>query len=49
MTEDPKLIDEIQKMTYEPLLPAEKIMIIGSLLLGLVLLGAFLLLTQSAH
>jgi hypothetical protein len=36
--EEPKISEEIQKMTYEPLLPIEKKLIGWSLGLGLVLL-----------
>jgi hypothetical protein len=39
MAEQPKIVDELQKMEYEPLLPIEKKLIAGSLLLGIVLLG----------
>ena len=39
MTEETKIADEIKKMEYEPLLPAEKKLIGYSLALGVVLLG----------
>jgi hypothetical protein len=39
MPDDPKLSEELKKMEYEPLLPVEKKLIAGSLLLGIVLLG----------
>ena len=39
MTEETKIADEIKKMEYEPLLPAEKKLIGYSLVLGVVLLG----------
>ena len=39
MPEVPKLADELKKMEYEPLLPVEKQLIVGSLLLGVALLG----------
>jgi len=39
MDEKPKIAEEIKKMEYEPLLPAEKKLIGYSLLLGVVLLG----------
>jgi hypothetical protein len=39
MAEDAKLADEIGKMKAEPLLPVEKQLIAGSLLLGVGLLG----------
>jgi hypothetical protein len=38
MSEEPKLADEMKKMDYEPLLPIEKKLIIGSISLGLILL-----------
>ena len=34
-----KLIDELQKMEYEPLLPVEKQLITWSLIIGVVALG----------
>lgn len=46
MAEDPKLADELQKMEYEPLIPAEKVLILSSLTLGLVLLVVFVALTR---
>ena len=39
MPDEPKLADEIKRMRAEPLLPVEKKLIAGSLLLGIVLLG----------
>jgi hypothetical protein len=39
MPDEPKLSDELKKMEYEPLLPVEKKLIAGSLLLGILLLG----------
>ncbi len=39
MAHQPKLIDELKKMEDEPLLPVEKKLIVGSLVLGVVLLG----------
>ena len=39
MAHHPKIIDELKKMEYEPLLPVEKKLIVGSLVLGIVLLG----------
>jgi hypothetical protein len=39
MAQQPKIIDELKKMEYEPLLPVEKKLIVGSLVLGIVLLG----------
>ena len=42
MAQPPKIIDELKKMEYEPLLPVEKKLILGSLVLGVVLLGLLL-------
>jgi len=39
MPDEEKLSEELKKMEYEPLLPVEKKLIAGSLLLGLLLLG----------
>jgi len=39
MAHQPKIIDELKKMEYEPLLPVEKKLIVGSLVLGVVLLA----------
>ena len=39
MANEPKIIDELKKMEHEPLLPVEKKLIVGSLVLGVVLLG----------
>jgi hypothetical protein len=39
MPDKPKFSEELKKMEYEPLLPVEKKLIAGSLLLGIVLLG----------
>jgi hypothetical protein len=39
MAHDPKIIDELKKMEHQPLLPVEKKLIVGSLALGIVLLG----------
>ena len=39
MSEDPKIVDEIKQMPYEPLLPIEKRLIAWSLAIGLALLG----------
>ncbi|HZZ73290.1 MAG TPA: hypothetical protein VFE24_13625 [Pirellulales bacterium] len=44
--EPPKIADELQKMEYEPLLPIEKKLIVGSLLLGIALLGILLWLSR---
>jgi hypothetical protein len=38
----PKIVDELEKMEHEPLLPIEKKLIAGSLALGVVLLGLLL-------
>jgi hypothetical protein len=37
--EEAKLIDELQKMEYEPLLPVEKKLIIWSIGIGVIALG----------
>lgn len=42
---EPVIGEEIRRMHAEPLLKAEKVMIVGSLALGVVLLAGFLLLT----
>ncbi|HEY6169706.1 MAG TPA: hypothetical protein VI454_16830 [Verrucomicrobiae bacterium] len=47
MPDEPKLADELKRMPAEPLLPVEKKLIAGSLILGAVLL--FLLLWISAR
>jgi hypothetical protein len=39
MPQEPKLVDEIKRMEYEPLLPIEKRLITWSLLLGIGLLA----------
>jgi len=39
MAPQPKIADELKKMEHEPLLPIEKQLIVGSLVLGVVLLG----------
>ncbi|GMV96547.1 MAG: hypothetical protein HRF43_16895 [Phycisphaerae bacterium] len=44
--DDPKIADELRRMAYEPLLPAEKKLIAASLALGVVLLIAFIVLTR---
>ncbi|MEW5796230.1 MAG: hypothetical protein AB1772_07690 [Candidatus Zixiibacteriota bacterium] len=36
---EPRLVDELQKMAYEPLLPVEKRMIVWSIALGVALIG----------
>ncbi len=43
---EPKLVEELQQMPYEPLLPIEKKLIAGSLVLGVVLLGLLIWLNQ---
>jgi hypothetical protein len=47
MPEDPKFSEELKKMEYEPLLPVEKKLIAGSLLLGIVLLGLLIWLSNT--
>ena len=37
--EEPEVSAELNKMEHEPLLPVEKKLIVGSLLIGIVLLG----------
>ena len=39
---DRQTAEEMARIPYEPLLPAEKKLVVGSLLLGLVLLGVLL-------
>lgn len=36
---EPKLAEELEKMEVEPLLPIEKKLILGSVILGVALLG----------
>ncbi|HUI54298.1 MAG TPA: hypothetical protein VLY04_04965 [Bryobacteraceae bacterium] len=45
--EESKLAEELQKMPYEPLLPIEKKLIGWSVLLGVVLLGVLVWLSQT--
>ena len=46
MPNPPKIVDELKKMEYEPLLPVEKKLIVGSLVLGVVLLGLLMWLSR---
>jgi hypothetical protein len=46
MAHHPKIIDELKKMQHEPLLPVEKKLIVGSLALGIVLLGLLVWVSQ---
>ena len=46
MPDEPKFSEELKKMEYEPLLPVEKKLIAGSLLLGIVLLGLLIWLSN---
>ena len=46
MPDEPKFSEELKKMGYEPLLPVEKKLIAGSLLLGIVLLGLLIWLSN---
>ena len=39
--EEHRLVEELQKMEYEPLLPVEKKLIAYSIILGIILLGVF--------
>jgi len=41
LAEEAKLLEELQKMQYEPLLPVEKKLITYSIILGIVLLVVF--------
>jgi hypothetical protein len=43
---EPSTADELARMPYEPLLPVEKKLIAGSLILGVVLLILLVLLTR---
>jgi hypothetical protein len=47
MADEPKFSDELKKMEYEPLLPVEKKLIAGSLILGIVLLGLLIWLSNT--
>ena len=47
MPDEPKFSDELKKMEYEPLLPVEKKLIAGSLILGIVLLGLLIWLSST--
>jgi hypothetical protein len=42
MAHQPKISDELKNMEYEPLLPVEKKLIVGSIVLGIVLLGVLM-------
>ena len=44
---EPKLVDELQKMEREPLLPVEKRLIGSSLVIGLLLLAVLVWISQS--
>src|SRR6059036_2730813 len=46
MPGEPKFSEELKTMEYEPLLPVEKKLIAGSLVLGLVLLGLLIWLSN---
>lgn len=46
MADQPKLAEEIKKMRSEPLLPVEKKLIAGSLILGVVLLAILVWVSQ---
>ena len=46
MPGDPKFSEELKKMEHEPLLPVEKKLIAGSLVLGIVLLGLLIWLSN---
>ena len=44
---DPKMVDELNRMAHEPLLPVEKKLILCSLGLGVALLGILLWLSRT--
>jgi len=46
MPDQPKFSEELKKMEHEPLLPVEKKLISGSLVLGIVLLGLLIWLSN---
>ncbi len=46
MPDQPKFSEELKKMEHEPLLPVEKKLIAGSLVLGIVLLGLLIWLSN---
>jgi hypothetical protein len=46
-TEEPRLVEELKKMEYEPLLPVEKKLIAYSFGLGIALLFLFIWLSQT--
>jgi len=47
MSDPIKIGDELKKMEYEPLLPVEKQLIVGSLVLGTVLLALLMWISQA--
>ena len=47
MPDEPKFSDELKKMEYEPLLTVEKKLIAGSLIVGIVLLGLLIWLSNT--
>jgi len=47
MAEEQRIGEELKKMEYEPLLPVEKKLIAYSLVLGVVLLGVLILVSQA--
>lgn len=46
-SEEPKLVEELEKMPYEPLLPIEKKLILWSISLGVFLLGVLIWVDQT--
>lgn len=46
VVEEPKLAEKLEKMPYEPLLPIEKKLVLGSVLLGLFLLAVMTMRTR---
>jgi hypothetical protein len=47
VVEQPKLVDELQKMEYEELLPIEKKLIVWSVVIGVALLGILVWLSHA--
>jgi len=46
MPDEPKISEELKQMEHEPMLPVEKRLIAGSLVLGIVLLGLLIWLSN---
>ena len=47
MGDDPKVADEIERMKAEAILPAERRLVVWSLVLGVVLLGLLVWLSET--